>query len=80
MYAIRSYYAPVGAAEMNESMLGARTFCAAGFEPVNFVSGNFRITSYNVCYTKLLRQHALVHLRSAYRRLKLVVDSPVSTI
>ncbi|MCK4501356.1 hypothetical protein KAU11_12720, partial [Candidatus Babeliales bacterium] len=32
---------PVGAAEMNESMLGARTFCAAGFEPINFVSGNF---------------------------------------
>ena len=44
---------PVGASEMNESMLGARHFCAAGFEPVNFVSGNFFMKQLDSTYSAL---------------------------
>ena len=40
MYAIRSYY---------------DTDYASIVGPVNFKTGPVRITSYNVCYTKLLR-------------------------
>jgi len=42
---------PEGASEMNESMLGARTFCAAGFEPINFVSGNFFMNQLDATYS-----------------------------
>ena len=67
MYAIRSYYAGhmgIGAAIASNwmsaaSFLGiAGVFFLKGYFALAFVigwTGGYRITSYNVCYTKLLR-------------------------
>ena len=61
MYAIRSYYAlevPVDAEILSFSFVGMKTqdIVIAGQTQINItLEDETRITSYNVCYTKLLR-------------------------
>ena len=71
MYAIRSYYeAAWKSGEANEGMgaSGHRPSVKGGYFPVPPVDSLHdirRITSYNVCYTKLLRAGQLVVRRNS---------------
>ncbi len=43
--------APTGDFEVNQSLLNGRAYCSIGFEPINFVSGNFFIKQNDATYT-----------------------------
>ena len=63
MYAIRSYYelAVICSAVV---LLGVFWYLRLSDSGHTLPQGNFRITSYNVCYTKLLREQKALSARA----------------